>query len=261
MSLRLALTAASLCCALASPAAHATARAGVSLFGFQFVLTDLDPTDGVTPFFKNVGGFEPGAAVTSQVTDSRDAANDDYEQAYGRVMGEAWFVPLSASASNGLARASGAMSDAGHFASAFATGESSARTDTTLRSSHLLNFHTSAQTAVTLRGWVHAEVAAAGLGDSALADISLVMIKQESPQQSFDQVLRADAAHGGHQELLMPFELSFVNTSEEDAFGFLGGRLDAEAISVSAVPEPATGPLMFGGLLLLVGLRHRRKGL
>jgi len=115
------------------------------------------------------------------------------------------------------------MADSRHFASAFATGESSARADTTLRASHLLNFRTSAHTAVTLRGWVHAEVAAVGFGDSALVDVSLAMIKQQGPEQSFDQILRADATLGVHQEFLLPLEQSFVNTADEDAFGFLGG--------------------------------------
>lgn len=281
-SLAIQLLAASVLAAMAQGAAASATSAG-GLGAVTITLIDLDPNDGITPsivFAPDTGG-NSGGVVAGEL---RSWTADDESFREFRSQGFGLASSVSAGRQTTMASAHGSISGltGAGFSALGAQGqagsgpEARGSYDVTVQSAWA-GFTLSANTAVqfSASGWAQGTTSTGGDPDTgwdeaggALVGLSaagfdsggtLVWDDDQHIATASHTLDDAGNVHGDAQSWSGLLSVSFSNASNASADGIFTGEARAFGHSaVSAVPEPASGLMLLGGLGLVGALARRR---
>lgn len=276
------LLAASALAGMAQGAAASATSAG-GLGAVTITLIDLDPNDGITPsivFAPDTGG-NTGGVVSGEL---RSWTQDDEAFREFRSQGFGLASSVSAGRDTAMASASGSITGLAGvgFAALGAQGqagsgpEARGSYDVTAQSAWV-GFTLSANTAVqfSASGWAQGATSTGGDPDTGWDEAGGALIALHAAGIGTDGTLVWDDdehiatasyvlddlgnVHGDTQSWNGLLSVSFSNATGASADGIF--TADARAFghsAVSAVPEPATGMMLLGGLGLVGALARRR---
>ena len=252
---------------LAADPAHGRATTSATLADFHIGLTDLDPSDGVTPSLT----LDPQAYSIVGVMASSDV---DLHSSRGD-----WaFSPVSTSravdGSGGSASFSGDPFGAGAVitASAFADNgggaSSNASVDGPPAALYFGDFVLGPRSQVTFSGSGSIDWSASGAYPSTYAALGVAFLRIIDGQQDW---VGQDYLTWGYNGLgaptgtiSAPVELSFANTGDAlvvviYTLGVAADAIDAQIDSPSPIDEPAGAALLLAGLPILLWRARRRR--
>jgi len=264
---------------LGSGAVWAAASSSASLSDFTIELHDLDPTDGIAPSIV-FSPYNNGDGVTSVVWGSAYGyAYPDFDDHDTKFGGGAPFANLSQFVGNERANASSSIQGdnvapgAQRLASSgYTAGGASGYTAGASTTPTYVQFSLTANTSVVFSAKADLSVTTtagfvrAGYFDEATASYAISVIGPAPSgvggQQLWrEEELRSDAAAGSKSSFAM-VSIEYLNPSDVAVGGLLRAQTGVSGysnIARSAVPEPGTLFTMATGLVLLGGLRARRR--
>lgn len=281
-NLALHLLAASALAGMAQGAA-ASATSASGLGAVTITLIDLDPNDGITPsiLFAPDAGGNTGGVVSGEL---RSWTQDD--EAFREFRSQGYGLASSVSAGRDTAMASASGTITGLAGAGFAalgvqgqagSGPAARGSYDVTAQSAWVGFTLSANTAVqfSASGWAQGATSTGGDPETGWDEAGGALVALHAAGAGADGTLVWDDAehiatasyvldelgnvHGDTQSWNGLLSVSFSNLSGASADGIF--TADARAFghsAVSAVPEPATGLMLLGGLGLVAALTRRR---
>ncbi len=274
---RIAVTA---CLAAAAPAVFAGATSSLHINNVTITLTDLDASDGITPWiammhgsqpYLNIGagGFDPSysndayaALGTKAGSTLSGTASTPFAQSAATIAGTSSIVGYSSLALDGSAQSGiGSYGEYGGLAAAYTS----------------MNFGISANTKVTITFNASIDVAttlgydsASGLDELAKGHILMGLDGlDENGEYVMDEQWQELIAGYQFDALGNPLgqslhwdgdlSVSFSNLTAADSMATLYTEGGIGGHSIAAVPEPTTYGMLLGGLALLGFVARRKK--
>ena len=239
--------------------AHATASASVTFSDIRLTLVDLNPNDGIDPYFHFSALSEADALAVTDGTSTSDVHT-----------GTGFLAPAAAAVQPAAAIGASAslVGDVfGTGATAHAESVNSLPVAVVAQASGEIsfesvggpvNFELSPYTELVLTGDVDVMVSSDEFRNDAAALVVVYVdgATSQGPQFDTESVsLQTFSGRRGQYSLNQQLSLAFVNPDATATMGGLHGFV--EALVASSIPEPATASLLLVGLVPLV--RRKRQ--
>jgi len=248
---------------LAASSVYAEASSSATGINFRYTLTDLDPTDGITPSLS----FANGAAYNASAGAGVQLAGVDTTSVH---YGASTFGPVASSESNAQSSASAAISGDGSLGGAtlHAQGQSTpgpvatsyTATTTVLRPSAVVDpyasFTLSANTEVHFM--LDVDLKAKSTNFHELATALAYFDIFDTTGRNYHAQLNADLFAMGNSEVKDLLEIYVGNFTGDAQTYYANVGVQAIGSVLAPVPEPATYALMLSGLVFVGWAAKRR---